>query len=64
MVFMKIINEVDSVDNLKLTWRDHDSARFGKIPEKLDKLLENLSKQTSLEFVRDKRKVDIWFITG
>jgi len=44
------------------------SAYLGKIPDgaeritKLDLLLENLSRQTSLVFSKEHRQVDIWYV--
>jgi beta-lactamase regulating signal transducer with metallopeptidase domain/uncharacterized GH25 family protein/thiol-disulfide isomerase/thioredoxin len=60
-----IIDETESSD-VETQWRYHDSANkqeIGKEPDKLNIILENLSKQTSLQFRKESRKVDVWFVT-
>jgi hypothetical protein len=63
-----VLNLTESSDDVKVNWGCHMSSYLGKIhpgPErdaKLDQLLDNLSKQTSLTFTKELRKVDIWCI--
>ena len=65
----RIIDESQSPDGLTLRWmdrlarhtlemrKDTDAGR-----EKRKRVLANLSRQTSLEFRRERRKVAIWFV--
>lgn len=63
-----VVNLTEPSDNLRIKCGCHMSAYLGKIapgPErivKLDLLLENLSRQTSLVFTKEHRKVDIWYV--
>ena len=63
-----VVNLTESSDNVKAKWGCHMSSYLGKIapgPErdvKLDQLLNNLSKQTSLTFTKELQKVSIWYI--
>lgn len=63
-----VVNLTEPSDNLRIKCGCHMSAYLGKIvpgPErdaKLDLLLENLSRQTSLVFTKEFRKVDIWYV--
>lgn len=63
-----VVNLTDSSDDVKVNWGCHMSSYLGKIdpgPERdarLDHLLDNLSKQTSLTFTKERRKVDVWRI--
>ncbi len=48
-----------------LTWRQHNSARGGRLkgePALFEMLLENVSKQTSLRFKKERRKEKIWLV--
>jgi len=65
---MPIINETESED-IKLYWRNHDSSDLGRLShsdeqykEKLNMLLNNLSRQTGLTFERNTATVEKWFI--
>lgn len=63
-----VVNLTDSSGDVKVSWGCHMSSYLGKMdpgPErdaKLDQLLANLSKQTSLTFTKELRKVDVWRI--
>ena len=63
-----VVNLTEPSDNLRIKCGCHESAYLGKIapgPErdaKLDLLLENLYRQTSLVFTKEFRKVDIWYV--
>ncbi|HUW82639.1 MAG TPA: TlpA disulfide reductase family protein [Phycisphaerae bacterium] len=52
-----------------LAWGTHRSCQLKRMPEgaqkwaKVDLILENLSKQTSLEFTRQERLVDLWLVS-
>ena len=58
----KVIDETESSDIL-VGWTFHETFRREYIeeePSRLDQLLENLSKQTSLQFRKEKRPVEVW----
>jgi len=62
-----IINQAESSED-ELVYDHRRSSYLRKLPEgperstKLDMLLANLSKQTSLTFTKERRKVNVWFI--
>ncbi|MHC4643315.1 MAG: hypothetical protein ACYS32_16850 [Planctomycetota bacterium] len=64
----QVVNLTKSSDNVRIKCGCHESGYLGKIapgPErivKLDLLLENLSRQTSLVFTKEHREVDIWYV--
>ena len=63
-----VVNLTESSDNVRFSWHCQLSAYLGKIEpgaerdDKFEQLLDNLSRQTSLVFTRERRKVDIWSI--
>jgi len=63
-----VVNLTESSDDIRVKYGCHTSAYLGKIalgPErdaKLDRLLANLARQTSLTFTKELRKVNIWYI--
>lgn len=60
-----VIDKTESSD-VETQWRYHDSASrraIRKHPAKLDIVLENLSRQSSLQFRKERRKVEVWFVT-
>jgi RNA polymerase sigma factor (sigma-70 family) len=66
--FLTVVGElmgtevVDDTDHAKATvmWRNHAGAMVA--PESRDRLLENVTKQTGLKFVREKRMIARWFL--
>jgi WD40 repeat protein len=67
----RFLDESQTPGELKIAWHDYlvlTSAELGRDSEEgrvlLDRLLENLSKQTSLEFRREIRKESVWSLTG
>ena len=52
----RVINETAKSDT-PVTWRDHQPGS-----EELEQVLRNLSWQTSLQFARETRDTDVWFI--
>ena len=59
----KVINEIKKPPTTNVSWSINNSGRqVFKSEEKFAALLQNLQKQTSLEFVRTKRIIPIWFI--
>ena len=63
LIHERVINEVQVPEGTILVWRNEQPSQFmnlEKDPARVDLLLENLSRQTSLQFRKEKRKVDIW----
>ena len=59
----KVINEIKKPPTTNVSWSINNSGRqVFKSEEKFAGLLQNLQRQTSLEFVRTKRIIPIWFI--
>lgn len=64
----QVINLSESSDDVVLRWGCHMSGYLGKMPSgpesaaKLDLLLKNLARQTSLTFTKERRKVDVWYL--
>ena len=60
----RIINADKTVVE-NLIWRQHSSTRRGRLnkgPALFEMLLENVSRQTSLRFEKERRKERIWFV--
>ena len=60
---LTVIDETDSSDVL-VGWSMHETFRREYIQEepwRLEELLQNLSRQTSLTFRKEKRMVETWF---
>ncbi len=67
-VGMPFINETRTPDEVRLNWGNHRSSKLQDVPEperstKLDMVLTNLGKQTSLTFTKERRKVGVWFVS-
>ena len=67
-VSMPIINETEMPDDFELSWGNHRSSRLRKLLEpersrKLDMVVANLARQTSLTFTKERREVDVWFVS-
>ena len=64
----QIVNLAESPGDRVHNYATHMSAYLCKMPDgpkrdaKLNLLLENLSRQTSLVFTKERRKVDIWYV--
>ena len=65
-----VIDETDS-SNEMIQWRDHLARAAHEMAsdtesgrELLKRLLENVSKQTSLTFHQERRKVRVWWVSG
>jgi hypothetical protein len=59
----KVIDEVSGRPTADVEWYNNYSENDAhKNEAAMGKLLDNLTKQTSLEFVRTKRMIPIWFI--
>jgi hypothetical protein len=60
-----IINKSVSDVGEKLRWRQHSTAKISKLRTNtalIDVFLENISKQTSLRFQRDRQREHVWLI--
>ena len=68
-VVMPMIDRTEPSEEIKILFRYHHSAYFGRIDDPLEKkeklqlLLDNISRQTELEFIIGIHPVEIWFIT-
>ena len=65
---MRFINETQAPKDLRVSWNNHKSSHLYDKPEveraaKLGMVLNNLARQTSLQFTRERRKVDVWLVT-
>ena len=63
LIHQRVINEVQVPEGTILVWRHGRPSQFENLekdPARADLLLENLSRQTSLQFRKAKRKVDMW----
>ena len=66
---MPVIDQTESSEEIKIRYRQHLSAYLNRIndpsekAEKLKLLLNNISRQTELEFVIELHPVEIWFVT-
>jgi hypothetical protein len=66
----RFVDESQTPGELKIEWRDHLSWSLAKLGQEdgvggaaLDRLLENLSTQTSLRFRREMRTESVWLLT-
>ncbi len=60
----KVVDETEPSDIL-VGWSLHETFNrdyIEKEPSRLDRLLKNLSRQTSLQFRRERRPVEVWFV--
>jgi beta-lactamase regulating signal transducer with metallopeptidase domain/Leucine-rich repeat (LRR) protein len=67
-VGIPIINETEMPDEFELSWGNHRSSRLRRLLEperskKLDMVVANLARQTSLTFTKERREVDVWFVS-
>lgn len=65
-VRIRVIDETQTDPSTQVSWSNCTDSHLNKIgndPAKIDRLLKNLSRQTSLEFKRERRPVEIWFIS-
>jgi hypothetical protein len=65
-----VIDETES-SHEQVQWRDHlarpmndTASETGSDRELLKRLLANVSKQTSLTFRQEKRRVSVWSVSG
>ncbi len=65
---MKIVDETESMENMPIRYKE--SQNLGQIPhepelrsERLNALLDNLAKTTSLHFKVERQPAEIWFVT-
>ena len=63
LIHERVINEVQVPEGTIVVWRNEQPSQFmnlQKDPARVDLLLKNLARQTSLQFRKEKRKVDVW----
>jgi hypothetical protein len=67
-VGMPVIDQTESSEEIRIPYRHHRSAYLSRIKdprekaEKLHLLLDNLSRQTNLQFIVERRGVEKWFV--
>jgi len=62
---VRIVNRADAAQLGKITWRQHSSARSGRLradPALFQRLLENVAKQTSLQFAKERQRERVWLV--
>ncbi len=68
-VGMPVIDQTESSEEIRIPYRHHRSAYLSRIEdptekaEKLQLLLDNISRQTNLQFTVGRRPVEKWFVT-
>jgi len=68
-VVMPVIDQTKSPEEISIPYRHHRSAYLSSIEdtaekaEKLKLLLDNISRQTELQFIIEPHPVEIWFVT-
>lgn len=68
-VVMSVIDRTESSEETKILYRYHYSSYLDRIndplekKEKLQLLLDNISRQTDLQFIIEPHTVEIWFVT-
>lgn len=67
-ILLPVIDETGSPKPDHVEWANNRSSRLVEIPEgersqKADMVLANLAKQTSLTYTRERRTIDVWFVT-
>ncbi len=63
IIHKQVANELQSPEDARVVWRTHvsGSRRTAAHPPEMTTLLENLSRQSSLQFRKEKRTVERWF---
>jgi len=62
---VRIVNRADAAQLGKITWRQHSSARSPRLradPALFRRLLENVAKQTSLQFGEERQRERVWLV--
>jgi len=68
-VVMPVIDQTESTEEIRIPYRHHRSSYLSRIEdptekaEKLQLLLDNISRQTNLQFTVGRRPVQKWFVT-
>jgi hypothetical protein len=61
------VNEVTGGEQKGIAWENHMDANYVDMGPRLDeftaKVLKNLAAQTGLSFTREKRRVEVWFVS-
>jgi thiol-disulfide isomerase/thioredoxin len=64
---VRIVSKTEDPDIENLKWRQHSSARGGRLssdPSLFEKVLESISQQTSLRFEKQRQTEEVWFVEG
>ncbi|NQT01501.1 MAG: hypothetical protein HQ580_05735 [Planctomycetes bacterium] len=68
-VGMPVIDQIESSEEIRIPYRHHRSAYLSRVEDptekaqKLQLLMDNLSRQTNLQFTVGRQPVEIWFVT-
>jgi len=60
---VRIVNRADAAQVGQITWRQHSSTKSGRLradPALFQRLLDNIAKQTSLEFAKERQWEKVW----
>ena len=64
---LPVVSEVAADGPEKISWENHADANYTTMDARLNeltgKVLQNITAQTGLTFTREKRTVDVWFVT-
>ena len=64
---LPVVSEVADGELRKISWENHADANYTTMDARLNeltgKVLQNITAQTGLIFTREKRTVDVWFVT-
>ena len=62
-----MVSEVADRELRKISWENHADANYttmdARLNELTEKVLKNITDQTGITFTREKRTVDVWFVT-
>jgi len=64
---LPVVSEVGDREPRKISWENHADANYttmdSRLNELTEKVLKNISDQTGIAFTREKRTIDVWFVT-
>ena len=62
---VRIVNRADAAQLGKITWRQHSSTKNKRLradPALFQRLLDNVAKQTSLQFGKERQRESVWLV--
>ena len=64
---LPLVSEVADRELQRISWENHADANYATMDARLNELtgmvLQNITAQTGLTFTREKRIIDVWFVT-